>query len=81
MDKVCYPILKLEVVGLALGRGSRYPVQRSVWLSAETDSALRAASERTGIAVGVLVREAVEAGLRTALERRRSRARSRRSGK
>ncbi len=40
------------------------------------DAQLREASERFGLAPGVIAREAIEAGLRAVLERYRSRARA-----
>ena len=61
---------------MKLGRGSRYPVQRTVSVSTETDAALREASERYGLAPGVIAREAIEAGLKSVLERYRSRSRA-----
>ena len=64
---------------MALGRGRRHPERQSVWLSTETASKLREASERYGLAPGVIAREAIEAGLKAVLERYRSRARARES--
>ena len=59
-----------------LRRERRYPARLSVAVSEETKAALDAASERYGIAAGVLARWAIEAGLPSVRDRERKRKRN-----
>ena len=57
------------------------PKRRSVYLSAEVDAKLVEASEQYGAAPGVLARDALERGLRLAIEARRKARSQMRAGK
>lgn len=54
-------------------RGGQFPAKRSLVLRAVTDEAIAKASDRYATAVGTLLREAVEDGISTTLERYRKR--------
>jgi len=57
-------------------RGGHYPVRRSIVLTEATAAALDRASDRFGVATGVLVREAIVRGLPLVIASRRRAARA-----
>ena len=65
------------MTGTATGkrRGGHYPIRRSVVLKEETAAAIDRASDRYGVAAGAIVRDAVERGLKLALDSYRKAAR------
>lgn len=56
-------------------RGGHYPARVSVTLKTETKAAIDRASDRYRLAAGLIAREAIERGLRPALDALRKQAR------